>query len=41
MTDDLEKARAAGREWAREHPLSDEQKQRLRSLLAESLPAAS
>lgn len=39
--DDLEKACEAGRRWAREHPLSDEQKQRLRSLLAKSLPEAS
>ena len=39
--DDLEKAREAGRRWAQEHPLSDEQRQRLRSLLAESLPEAS
>lgn len=39
--DDLEKAREAGRQWAFEHPLSDEQKQRLRSLLAEQQAEAS
>lgn len=38
---DVEKAREAGRRWAQEHPLSDAQQQRLRSLLAESLPEAS
>lgn len=41
MTEDIEKAREAGRQWARKHPLSDSQKQRLRSLLAESLSEAS
>lgn len=39
--DGIERAREAGRQWAREHPLSDEQKQRLRSLLAEPHAEAS
>jgi hypothetical protein len=39
--DDLERAREAGRRWAAENPLTDQQKQRLRSLLADSLPEAS
>lgn len=39
--DDREKAREAGRQWAAEHPLSDEQKRRLRSLLTEPQAEAS
>lgn len=31
--DDIERARGAGRQWALEHPLSDEQKQRIWALL--------
>jgi hypothetical protein len=31
--DDLEKARDAGRRWAAEHPLTEDQKQRLWALL--------
>jgi hypothetical protein len=41
VTDELEQAREAGRRWAAEHPLSDQQQSRLRGLLADELPEAS
>lgn len=41
MSTDLEIAQAAGRQWAAEHPLSDQQRHTLWSLLGESEVLAS